>query len=317
LQEMGYSAGRMQTLEREAATRRHLLAEHVQQHTTPAESPMRATDSSEQNQVATQPQAKDSRGDALRAEEAHFRESAGEVIQLFAAQRQDYLRIVKALADAIDEADKARRTVTNDAQTKKSIGGRSGGDRGSSQVVSTEPFKSKLREFEKTIHAEKIPIDADKTIDWVDAALNGKSRNQMIVDLGVNEIRLSARLASAIGARPIPGEQAVDIATIDGRIIHARLTRLETVQVGPLTHHDVDCVVLPDSVGDFPPVLGSGFFNQFSTTIDADLGAIVLTQVQVKPNFHASKSSLAKSAVTSKNKKTGPASLTGSRSSAN
>ena len=286
LQEMGTSAGRIQTLEREVASRRHLLGEHAKQHTKPAESPAHATDSSVRNQVATQPQAKDSRGDALRAEEAHFRKSVGEVIQLFAAQRQDYLRIVKGLTDAIDEADKERRTVANDAQTKKSIGGRSGGDRGSVQVTSTEPFKSKLREFEKTIHTEEVPIDADKTIDWVDATLNGKSRNQMMVNLGVNEIRLSARLASEIGASPIPGEQAVDIATIDGRIIQARLARLETVQVGPFTHRDVDCVVLPDSAGDFPPVLGSGFFDQFSTKIDADRGAIVLTQVhQVQAKF--------------------------------
>ena len=207
--------------------------------------------------------------------------------------------------------------MTDSAQTKKSIGGRSGGDRGPYQVASTEPFKSKLREFEKTIHAERVPVDADKTVDWVDARLNGKLRNQMMVDLGVNEIRMSARLASEIGASPIPGETAVDIATIDGRIIQARLARLETVQVGPFTRHDVDCLVLPESSGDFPPVLGSGFFDQFSTRIDADLGAIVLTQVQVKPNFHASKSSSAKSAVTSKNRKTGPASPTGGRSSAN
>jgi Aspartyl protease len=317
LQEMGSSAGRMQTLEREAATRRHLLAEHAKQHTKPAESPLHATDSSERNQVATQQHANDGRGDALRAEEARFRESVGEVIQQFAAQREDYLRIVKGLTDAIDEADKERRTATNDAQTKKSIGGRSGGDQGSVQVASTEPFKSKLREFEKTIHTEAVPIDADKTIDWVDATLNGKSRNQMMVDLGVNEIRLSARLASEIGASPIPGELAVDIATIDGRNIQARLARLETVQVGPFTHHDVDCVVLPDSAGDFPPVLGSGFFDQFSTRIDADRGAILLTQVQVKPNFHPSKASSAKSAASSKNRKSGPAAATGGRSSAN
>ena len=41
LQEMGYRRGRIQTLERETATRRHLLAEHVKQHASPVESPLR------------------------------------------------------------------------------------------------------------------------------------------------------------------------------------------------------------------------------------------------------------------------------------
>jgi clan AA aspartic protease (TIGR02281 family) len=306
LQEMGYSAGRMQTLDREVASRKHLLAEQAKQQASLAESLSRAKDSSERNQIATQLKAKESRADTLRVEGVQLLESRGEVIRRFASQREDYLRIVKALKDAIDQADKENRSRTIDGQTQKSIGGRSGGERGSDQNTSTEPFKTRLREFERSIHSEQVPIDADKSIHWVDATLNGKSRKRMIVDLGINEIRVSARLASEVGVRSESGDQTVDIATVDGRIIRARPARLETVQVGPFTHHDVDCVVLPESAGDFPGVLGSGFFDQFSTRIDADARAIVLTQVQVKPIPHPNKASSAKSAVSSKIRKTAP-----------
>jgi len=306
LQDMGYSAGRMQTLEREATSRRHLLTEQAKQQASLVESRPQAKDSSERSQVATQLKARESRAETLRAEEAQLRESINEVTRLFATQREDYLRIVKALKDAIDEADKERANRTNDSQTQKSIKGRSGGERGSDQVASTEPFKTKLREFEKPIHSEEVPIDADKTIHWIDATLNGKSHKPMIIALGSSETRLSARLASEVGAIVAPGDQAVDITTVDGRIIRARPARLETVQVGPFTHHDVDCLVLPESAGDFPSVLGGGFFDRFSTRIDADLGTIELTQVQVKPILHSSKASSAKSAVSSKIRKTAP-----------
>ncbi|HEX3449327.1 MAG TPA: retropepsin-like aspartic protease, partial [Isosphaeraceae bacterium] len=254
--------------------------------------------------------------DTLGVKGVQLLESRGEVIRLFASQREDYLRIVKALKDAIDQADKENRIGTIDGQTQKSIGGRSGGERGSDQITSTEPFKTRLREFEKSIHSAQVPIDADKSIHWLDATLNGKSRKRMIVDFGINEIRVSARLASEVGVRSESGDQTVEIATVDGRIIRARPARLETVQVGPFTHHDVDCVVLPESAGDFPGVLGSGFFDQFSTRIDADARAIVLTQVQVKPILHPNKASSAKSAVSSKIRTTAPAPASG-RSPAN
>jgi predicted aspartyl protease len=315
LQEMGYSTGRMQTLEREAASRRHLLAEQAKQRSSLDEKLIHAADTSERKPVTNQLHANEARADTLRTEGIQLRESVAEVIQLLAAEREDFLRIVTALKDAIDEADTERRTRTNNAQIQKSSGRRSGDEPGSDRVASTEPFKSRLRELEKTIHSEEIPIDADKTLHWIDATLNGKSRKPMLVDLGINEIRLSARLATEIGAR-LEADQVVEIAMIDGRIVRARTARLETVQVGPFTHRDVDCVVLPESAGEFPSVLGSSFFDRFSTRMDADRGAIVLTQVQVKPILHSNKASSFRSAVSSKSRKTAPAAGAG-RSSTN
>ena len=173
--------------------------------------------------------------------------------------------------------------------------------------VRQNPSRSRLREFEKTIHSEKVPIDADKTIHWIEATLNGKSRKMMMTDLGIKEIRLSARLASEVGARPAPGDPAVDIATIDGRTI--RHDRRGSKQCRSVRSRITTSIALcsPRVPAMSPRCLAASFFNQFSTRIDADAGAIVLTQVQVKPILHSSKAAAAKSAGSSKTKKTAPA----------
>jgi Aspartyl protease len=279
VQEIGVNAGRMQTLEREAASRTHLLAEQSKQRTILAERLRQASDSSERGRIGTELRAKETRAGALLTEGSHSRESLAEVIQSLASQREDYLRIVKALKDAIDDADHERGTASTDSTTKNATKAPSGDERRLDPIGTMEPFKVRLREFEKTIHSEHVAIDADKTIRWIDATLNGKSLKLMI-DLGVKEIRLSAPAASAVGAHPADGYPAVDIVTVDGRTIPARPGRLETIQVGPFTRHNVDCLVLAESAGECPSVLGGEFFDQFSTRIDADAGAVVLTQVQ-------------------------------------
>jgi clan AA aspartic protease (TIGR02281 family) len=306
VQEIGVNAGRMQTLEREAASRTHLLAEQSKQRTILAERLRQASDSSERGRIATELRAKETRAGALLTEGSHSRESLAEVIQSLASQREDYLRIVKALKDAIDDADHERGTANTDSTTKNATKAPSGDERRLDPIGTMEPFKVRLREFEKTIHSEHVAIDADKTIRWIDATLNGKSLKLMI-DLGVKEIRLSAPAASAVGAHPADGYPAVDIATVDGHTIPARPARLETIQVGPFTRHNVDCLVLAESAGECPSVLGGEFFDQFSTRIDADAGTVVLTQVQVKPILHSSKTAAARSTGSTKTKRTAPA----------
>jgi Aspartyl protease len=307
VQEMGASLGRMQTLEREAASRRRLLAEQAKPQESMSENPRNTTDATQKNRLTPQVHAKESRAETLRAESNQIRESLREVVQHLASEREDYVRIVKALKDAIDEAEREREPAPNGTKTQESTKDRPGGDRNSGPIGPIEPFKTKLRDFEKAIHSETVAIDADKTIRWVDASLNGKPLKPMMIDLGIAEIRLSARLAAEIGVLAAPGDPATGFATIDGRTIPARRGRLETITVGPFTYHDVDCLVLPEKTGDVPPVLGGEFFNQFSTRIDAGAGVIVLTQVQVKPIHQTGKAAITKSAGSSRNKKTAPA----------
>ena len=294
VQELGTSAGRIQTLEREAASRRHLLAERARQHDKLSEDLRQAGTSSQKSQLKAQLHAIDSRAETLRGERKTNRESLGKAHQLVASERKDYLRIVKALKDSIDEVDQEQRLAAIAAKPSEPDKRRPAAGRNASVVALTEPFKIKLREFEKAIRSEQVPIDVDKTIAWIEANLNGKARKLMMIDMSIPEIRLSASLASEVGAQRIVDDPAVEITTMGGRTMRASQGRLDNMTVGPFTLYDVDCLILPESAGNVPSILGGDFFNRFSTKIDADLGAILLTEVQVKPIHSLSKTSAAK-----------------------
>jgi gag-polyprotein putative aspartyl protease len=294
LQELGTSAGRIQTLEREAASRRHLLAERAKQHDKLNEDLRQASTSSQKSQLKAQLHAIDSRAETLRGERKTNRESLGKAHQLVASERNDFLRIVKALKDSIDEVDQEQRLAAIVAKPSEPDKRRPAGGRNANVVALTEPFKIKLREFEKAIRAEQVPIDVDKTIAWIEANLNGKPRKQMMIDVRIAEIRLSASLASDVGAQRIVDDPAVEITTMGGRTMRASQGRLDNMTVGPFTLYDVACLILPESAGDVPSILGGDFFNRFSTKIDADLGKIILTELQVKPIHSSSKTASAK-----------------------
>jgi hypothetical protein len=294
VQELGTSAGRIQTLEREAASRRHLLAERARQHNKLSEDLRQAGTSSQKSQLKAQLHAIDSRAETLRGERKTNRESLGKAHQLVASERKDYLRIVKALKDSIDEVDQEQRLAAIAAKPSEPDKRRPAAGRNANVVALTEPFKIKLREFEKAIRSEQVPIDVDKTIAWIEANLNGKARKLMMIDMSIPEIRLSASLASEVGAQRIVDDPAVEITTMGGRTMRASQGRLDNMTVGPFTLYEVDCLILPESAGNVPSILGGDFFNRFSTKIDADLGAILLTEVQVKPIHSSSKTSAAK-----------------------
>ena len=93
LQEMGLSAGRTQTLEREAASRGRLLAKDKEQLDSLSETLRLATDSSRRNQLSAQLHAKQSSAEKLRAESKEIRESLAELRQRLASEREEYLRI--------------------------------------------------------------------------------------------------------------------------------------------------------------------------------------------------------------------------------
>jgi predicted aspartyl protease len=163
-----------------------------------------------------------------------------------------------------------------------------------------------LRELEKTIRAEKVALDVDKSINWVNVAINSQPFRKMVVDPSIGEIRLSARSAGEIGIRPAPGDPTVEIATLDGRTVQARRTAIEALVLGPFVLHDVACVVFPDSAGDMPPRLGNSALGQFVISIDLGGSSMVLTHVQVKPVTHSGKGATPRLSNLSQVKKSAP-----------
>jgi len=78
-----------------------------------------------------------------------------------------------------------------------------------------------------------------------EARVDGQ-RLRFMVDTGASVIAINESSAERIGIRPAPDAFSTAVSTANGTVKAAR-TRLAMVQVGDLTVHDVDAMVLPDA----------------------------------------------------------------------
>jgi gag-polyprotein putative aspartyl protease len=306
LQDLAILTGRLQSLEREAASRKNLLAEQAKRQESLGHELNRATDAARKKQIESDLRLLQTRAATLTAERGSLRESIVELTAALGATRADFLQMVRASRQAIDAAEEKRALSSADPRSRAPRKPAPPNEREPSQSVATAPFKLRLRELEKTIRAEKVPLDADKSINWVDVTINSQPARKMVIDPSSDELRLSARFAAEAGIKPAQGDPTVEIMTLDGRTIQARRTAVETIGLGAFSLHDVACVVLPESAGDMPPRLGNSALGGFFTTIDADAASMVLNHVQVKPITHSGKGPTPRLSNLSQGKKPGP-----------
>ncbi len=203
------------------------------------------------------------------------------MLEQVVAARGDYLRVVATLREALDLAASQPEDPDDGLKTRQELLVFPPGEKGT-RMPTTEQVAGRLAEFEKAIRSERVPVDADKAILWVDATLDGKAGKTMVVDFDAEDVRLPARVAAEVGVRAADDEPAIEITTTGGRTILARRARIATVQVGPVTASDVECLVLPEGYGEAPALLGGSFLKRFATRFDPETGTLVLTQVQVK-----------------------------------
>ena len=75
---------------------------------------------------------------------------------------------------------------------------------------------------------------------------------------------------------------AVPIAMSDRKTLEANPGRIASLQVGPFSINDVECLILPEGY-DTPPVLGASFLDQFASKVDFPAAQLTLVKVDVKP----------------------------------
>jgi hypothetical protein len=189
---------------------------------------------------------------------------------------------VGAAREAVEEPDPTRDGSSVVPSTRPS-GAANARPGGSAQDPAASMYVRRLRELEKLIRSETIAVDPDKGLVWVDATIERTHRLRLIVQPESDVVRLAAGTAADAGIRPPDDSPAVEVATLGGRKFAARKVRLETVQIGSHVLHDVECVVLPPEFGAAPALLGATLLERCSARIDAGAGALILTQIQVKP----------------------------------
>jgi predicted aspartyl protease len=223
-----------------------------------------------------------SKAQAMEAEIAREFDALAEEV---AAKRGVYVQSVLTFRKVFDDAQKKHQAISADADIQTAIADlKRLANKKTAIRPAADPLRKYVEEVEKTIQTVEVPLEIDKSVLWVVAGLNGQAGKPFVVDPGVATVRLSTPLAAQVGALPAAGDLAVEVPMGDAgkETITARRTTLKTVAIGPLTAHDVECLVMPGN-DDAPPVLGASFLNQFAYRIDAETGKLVLSQVQVKP----------------------------------
>src|SRR5205085_1885805 len=136
----------------------------------------------------------------------------------------------------------------------------------------------KIRYQRQQIISSPIKITLEGGTPHVPVTLNGRVTQTMVVDSGASAVSISAKTAEQCGLAPGPGDPTVEATLADGRKVKSKLMVLESVQVGPFTVHNVECLVDP-AAGDTPALLGATFLRHFSYKSDLAAGELHLTQL--------------------------------------
>jgi hypothetical protein len=203
-----------------------------------------------------------------RDREAAHTKSAQDV----ATWREAYVQSVAALRKASEEAP---QKIEEWKKKRPDI-----------RIESLSPsVKSLLERAEASMTTSEIPLEVDKTVNWVQASLDGKPPLKMILKPDVDLVRLSARSAEALGIT-LPGADVgvtEEVTMEDGQKLPARRVTLKSVQVGPVTAENLACLVFLKGY-ETDPILGADLLDHFAYRIDTDAGKLVLTRVDLKPS---------------------------------
>ncbi len=129
------------------------------------------------------------------------------------------------------------------------------------------------------VQTEVVTVSTEHGVPEVDVILNGKTKQAMVWDSGASSVVISTELAASLGMHPGPKDPLVRAKLADGHIVTGHQMTLKSVQVGPFTVNDVECMVMPPDIKDADPLLGDSFQNHFLSKLDQGGGTLRLTPV--------------------------------------
>jgi clan AA aspartic protease (TIGR02281 family) len=281
--DLGFALARQQTKQHDAGVRKKRIGEAIASEARLVAGPT-AADARKKDQAAAQLKAVRDQIRHLRVE-ADREEKARKVqIEETSALREAFVKCVAVLQKTVDQGKRFHEEPAVD-------GGAKGPTDHNLKAAATpvpSPVTAPQREFldnaEKAIETETIPLEPDKTVYWVTTTLNGKPGQRMVIDPDAETVRIPARSAEALGIAKDEQEPEVQVTTSDGTTLAARPSRIASVEIGPFTVNNVECLIMPDGY-EAPPVLGASVLDQFLSTLDLDAAKLTLVKVDVKPVY--------------------------------
>ena len=217
LHQVAIDLGHLGTLEHEDRSRRKMLAEQRLKDPRRSDTPAAAgTDPAESERIAGERRAVGTRVESLSAEQVRGHRAIRELLDELAARQALFLRVVDAVRGSIEPAAPSREGSTAGTASRGTSAAPTT-SRSIPQSPAADPFARRLKELEKLIRSERVAVDVDRALVWVDATLDGTHHLKMIVDSRAADMALAAGTAAAAGIRPLDGLSRPSRSTLEGQ----------------------------------------------------------------------------------------------------
>ena len=196
--------------------------------------------------------------------------------------RDSYITSVLELSEQMEATAKKYEELAADPQVKQAIVKLNESGRGKQRLGPSPQFAAELPRVRKQrgmIVSAPVKIQVLGGTPRLMVTLNGKLSQIMILDSGAADVSITREMATKAGITPQPTDQTVIRVLADGRQVEAKLIVLKTVQVGQFVAHDVECVVMPDSVKEADGLLGDSFLRHFVYKMDLNAGELHMSQL--------------------------------------
>ena len=205
-----------------------------------------------------------------------------------AAGREKFIQSVLDLRQVVERTNARYKELAEDAAVKATLDGLNATETPKTPYT-LGPSRSYLSNVALLVRVEAsvltadVPLRKEGGVYWVDVTFNGRITRPMIFDTGASIVVLPAALAAQVGLTPGPDAPVMTARVADGSEVKAHKMVVPSLRVGKFTVTNVECVVMPASKKDVPPLLGQTFQRNFSIKFSADAGKLVLTKVDTPP----------------------------------
>jgi hypothetical protein len=207
-----------------------------------------------------------------------------------ATRRRNYVNLVRDLRRRADDAQQRRVALSADPEVREALDDldrfRRPREKHKLAERKLDDALRRLTLAEKDMVDREVALEPDRDALWVEATLGDSKGLRMVIDPEEPLVRLSSKAAIEAGLK-LDDAPSFEVVGHDGRKIPARRARIGSITVGGLVARDVPCILLPESSGNPPSILGASFLDQFVATIDTAAGKLTLVQMNTRPASRA------------------------------
>jgi aspartyl protease family protein len=191
------------------------------------------------------------------------------------------------LADKLETASTKYDELSKDSDVANAIATLAAASRIKPRLGPTEQFKSELARLRKqrgTLNATMVKCERYGGVMHVHATINGSTPVTMVVDSGAGVVTLSDSVAKQLKIEAKPDDPDVTLNIANGKEVHAKLVKLDSIRIGAYVAKDVVAALMPDTGSEVDCLLGESFLQNFIFRLDIAAGVLHLSPISGQSN---------------------------------